>query len=329
MSCLHPFKAFRTGYKTENGKDDFLLVFNDDLVDRISLDKVKKPVRISEVPHVIVDGHVFLTEPMDVPCGSCLGCRKDKALEWKIRNCLELQDHKEVYFVTLTYDDCHLPTSCSGEPVLCKKDVQLFLKRLRKYTDLPYRYFYCGEYGSEDNTARPHYHMILYGHLEGFQFCGVGKFTCPVVDKCWKNGYAVIEPVTPGNISYVCGYVEKKYKEDLSKYPVRPFIGASTKPAIGYKYFEKRRSFFENDMHVYGVFQNGRKSSSAPLPKLFKRKLQDEPWYESWKEEAIKAGKAKEATQEVVYHVSTEDGLHDVREKAVYKAADKTRKEIL
>lgn len=324
MSCCHPFKAFKTGYLTENGKEDFIIVFTDDLVDRISLDKCKKPVKVSQVPHVIIAGHVFLTDPMDVPCGNCIGCRMDKAKEWKVRNCLELQEHKEAYFLTLTYDDEHLPSE-DGELVLNKRDIQLFLKRIRKYGD--YRYFYCGEYG--ENTFRPHYHMILYGHLEGFSLQGVGKFTCPVVDQCWKLGYVLIEPVTPGNIAYVCGYVEKKWKMDLSGFKVKPFIGMSTKPAIGYKYFEKRRSFFEKDMHVYGVFHNERKSSSAPLPKLFKRKLHDEPWYEVWKEKCILAGKAKESTLEVVYHTALEDGLHDRIEKATNESIKEFRKEIL
>ena len=327
MSCCHPFKAFRTGYKTDNGKDDFLLVFNDDLVDRISLDKVNKPVNLSKVPYEVIQGHVFLTEPMDVPCGCCIGCRRDKAREWKIRNCLELQDSPEAYYLTLTYDDWHLPKSVDGELVLNKKDVQLFLKRLRKYSGSQYRYFYCGEYG--EHTKRPHYHMILYGHLEGFKLIGVKKWQVPILDDAWKCGNVLVEPVEPGSIAYVCGYVEKKWKDDLSSYKVKPFIGASKRPAIGYKYFEKRRSFFEDDMHVYGVFHNGKKSAPAPLPKLFKRKLQDETWYESWKEQAIKAGKAKQETLEVVYHVSTVDGLHDQIEKAVNQAADKTRKEIL
>ena len=58
-------------------------------------------------------------------------------------------------FVTLTYDDEHLP----GDQCLDHRDFQLFMKRLRKR--FPSRFFMCGEYGGLN--GRPHYHSILFG----------------------------------------------------------------------------------------------------------------------------------------------------------------------
>ena len=46
---------------------------------------------------------------MYVPCGKCEACRNRKAFAWSKR--LELEEHcwKYTAFVTLTYDDDHLP----------------------------------------------------------------------------------------------------------------------------------------------------------------------------------------------------------------------------
>lgn len=107
----------------------------------------------------------------------------------------EAQLHKENSFITLTYSDEHLPPGQN----LRHRDVQLFIKRLRKHlarlqgakrqrhltkihlTPLQrdegnsqpkafqnsdskpaIRYYMCGEYG--EKTRRPHYHMCLFGY---------------------------------------------------------------------------------------------------------------------------------------------------------------------
>lgn len=51
----------------------------------------------------------FVKEFMYVPCGKCEACRNRKAFAWSKR--LELEEHcwKYTAFVTLTYDDDHLP----------------------------------------------------------------------------------------------------------------------------------------------------------------------------------------------------------------------------
>ena len=61
-----------------------------------------------------------------------------------------------MFFITLTYDDAHLPYNQS----LSVRDFQLFMKRLRKEFGSGVRFFHCGEYG--EKTGRPHYHAILF-----------------------------------------------------------------------------------------------------------------------------------------------------------------------
>lgn len=94
--------------------------------------------------------------------------------QWANRCMLELEYHQDAYFVTLTYDDYHVPRSYYPDPdtgeaqlslTLQPDDVTKFLKRLRFNTGQQFRYFYCGEYGPA--TWRPHYHLIIFGlHLD-------------------------------------------------------------------------------------------------------------------------------------------------------------------
>lgn len=103
-----------------------------------------------------------------IPCGKCIGCRLDYSRTWADRMMLELESSKKGIFVTLTYNNNHVPftedeyTGEFGVLSLDKRDVQLFFKRLRKrYPDKEIRYYLSGEYGT--NTKRPHYHAIIFG----------------------------------------------------------------------------------------------------------------------------------------------------------------------
>ncbi len=62
------------------------------------------------------------------PCGQCLPCRINKRRVGTYWLMLELFCHDLSCFVTLTYDDEHISENHS----LVKRDVQLFMKRLRK-----------------------------------------------------------------------------------------------------------------------------------------------------------------------------------------------------
>lgn len=99
-------------------------------------------------------------KPISLPCGKCIGCRLEHSRKWAVRCVLEASCHAQNCFVTLTYADEHLPPDGS----LCKRDLTLFLKRLRKSRPgQKIRYFACGEYG--ERLRRPHYHLILFNYL--------------------------------------------------------------------------------------------------------------------------------------------------------------------
>ncbi|UPW40858.1 replication initiator protein [Sigmofec virus UA08Rod_6476] len=76
--------------------------------------------------------------------------------DWVYRVGYELRAHTKYCALTLTYNEAHLP-----ERGVCRRDVQLFMKRLRKHIGVKVKAFGCGEYGSKGQ--RPHYHLIVFG----------------------------------------------------------------------------------------------------------------------------------------------------------------------
>lgn len=107
-----------------------------------------------------------------IPCGQCGECRLAYRRSWALRCMHEAQATTDNYFLTLTYDDLHVPISDtmdveSGEFELStrKSDFQSFMKNLRRHFDYHYslqdvRFYACAEYG--ELFDRPHYHAIIY-----------------------------------------------------------------------------------------------------------------------------------------------------------------------
>lgn len=151
-----------------------------------------------------------------------------------IRCRFELRDHVKACWSTLTYDEDHLP------PTLEKRHLQLFFKRLRKYSKV--RFLACGEYG--EMTYRPHYHAILFGIEHGD----------PIVQKVWPYGFAQTHQLSDAAVAYVAGYVSKKlgHAESAAErvdprtgevYSYQPpFMLMSRRPGIG----SNARRFFSS-----------------------------------------------------------------------------------
>lgn len=177
-----------------------------------------------------------------IPCGSCAGCRIDYSRNWAARCMLEGVYHTHKYFITLTYNDEHLPREDVVNPltgevlfvnVLRKRDFQLFMKRLRKkIAPARVRVFYSGEYG--DKTDRPHFHCILYGyefsdrhffysvkdghkrpyHVPG----GTDYFISNELTALWGNGHCLISNVDTRSCMYVASYCSKKVKKPKNEF---------------------------------------------------------------------------------------------------------------
>lgn len=92
------------------------------------------------------DGQVTFVERGDVrqiqlPCGQCFGCRLERSRQWAVRCTHEKQLWEHNCFITLTYNDEHLPLRhqtgwAHGLPTysgtLHYPDFQGFIRRLRK-----------------------------------------------------------------------------------------------------------------------------------------------------------------------------------------------------
>lgn len=155
-------------------------------------------------------------------CGQCLPCLINKRRTWTLRLLLEFFQHAKASFVTLTYSEQFVPLSLDCVPILCKRHVQLFLKRVRKrFPDRLIR-FYCGaEYTPKNHL--PHYHLILFGvapdELDNDWFNWLGRsgplrpnfFRSTTLTDLWQNkGIVHVGEVTAESISYCAGYVTKK-----------------------------------------------------------------------------------------------------------------------
>jgi len=188
------------------------------------------------------------------PCGQCLPCRINRRRIWTHRLILERLCHPFASFVTLTYDDAHLPPG--GQ--LCKKDAQLFLKRLRYYlAPRKIRYYLCGEYG--ERFGRPHYHAILFNvHPEldaqavcrawsGYVRNEVGLLEImDIAEKKKKQiGNVVLGfDCSDDAIQYVAGYVTKKItKKNDGQVP--EFSLMSKCPAIGVPFLDNVKRMLE------------------------------------------------------------------------------------
>ena len=157
----------------------------------------------------------YVDMPVTVPCGRCIGCRLDYSRMWAIRCVHEASEHAENAFVTLTYNNDHLPDNLSVD----KTALQLFFKRLRKRLGGKLiRYFACGEYG--DKLQRPHYHAIIFGHsfmddrILHAKRNGHLLYRSPTLESTWEFGFSLIGDVTFQSAAYVARYVVKKRKGD-------------------------------------------------------------------------------------------------------------------
>nr|CDL65959.1 unnamed protein product [uncultured bacterium] len=189
--------------------------------------------------------------------------------------------HIESCFITLTYNDDNLPYDVfSPLPSLCKRDVQLFMKRLRKmFSYKQIRFYLCGEYGEQ--THRPHYHAIIFGHdfNADTDFHGSSK----TLEHLWQFGNNYVGQCNPKTIQYVAGYVTKKYVNKKRDTITPEFTLMSRRPGIGfYALNSYEQLFISSSSLVDYVNKNGILPSviqfngrTYPLDRYFKWKLYD------------------------------------------------------
>lgn len=203
-------------------------------------------------------------------CGQCLPCRINRRRLWTARLMLEAHvTDGASFFVTLTYDQEHLPKDGSLEP----RDLQLFLKRIReRVAPRRIRFYAVGEYG--DRSFRPHYHLVLFG---------LGDAS--VVEHCWTLGRVHCGEVTEESCAYVVSYTLKRMtgKDDprlggrvpeFARMSLRPGVGAAAMEVVGDALMTKAGSMYvARSGDVSSVLRSSMRM--WPLGRYLRRKLRE------------------------------------------------------
>lgn len=148
-----------------------------------------------------------------------MSCRFNRRRVLTARLLMEQKTHEHSTFVTLTYDDKHLPRDGS----LDKTAARYFLDRLRKQVGYrAFRFYLVGEYG--EISGRPHYHIAFFG----LPSCAYGEtrrvdindprsapradccVTCALLFATWGKGGVFVGGLSEDSAQYICGYVTKK-----------------------------------------------------------------------------------------------------------------------
>lgn len=185
------------------------------------------------------------TEEQKIPCGKCISCQLDRSKEWATRAVHEAQMHPLNSFITLTYDDEHLPENSTLVP----DDLRIFIKKLRKklswrvrcygnekrkrpilpkgekrekwyaHNSAGLKYLAAGEYGDIKNTHRPHYHICLFGWdpLDKEYFFtnnhGDPVYKSKWLSDIWQKGYVTVGELNYRTAAYTARYTLKKIKD--------------------------------------------------------------------------------------------------------------------
>ena len=187
-------------------------------------------------------------------------------------------------FITLTYDDEHLPEHST----LVKKHFQDFLKRLRKrFSSHRISFYHCGEYG--DQKGRPHYHAILFGldFLDKELYSskkGYSLYTSKTLSKVWGKGHCLIGDATYATMAYTSRYITKRITGKAATahyangfdpatgeifFKLPEYATMSTKPAIGLTWLHR----YHTDLYPSDYLTiNGRKRRP---PKYFDDQMQN------------------------------------------------------
>ena len=238
MPCYSPLEAWRSRTKGRNGK--YGVTF-----DRRDANRIK-------------------AEELRLPCGQCVGCRLDRSKMWAVRIMHEASLHEKNCFITLTYDEDHLP----DDHGLCKKHFQAFMKRLRKkLSPKKVRFYMCGEYG--EKLGRPHYHAIIFGYDFPDRYLwkerdGNRYYVSEALSRLWPFGYHDISEVNIKSAAYVARYVMKKQTGEKAEkhyekvdaetgeiYRIEPeYNSMSRYPAIAEGWYEKYKKDCDKDFIV-------------------------------------------------------------------------------
>jgi len=307
MACYHPIPAWRTEYG------------------RIQLNTPPPGPDNEGLP--IAKWRLRGLSYLQLPCGTCIGCREQRAQHWALRCKLESLEHKHTCVTTLTYDDAHLP------PTLQRRDLQLWLKRLRKLSKNQVKFYACGEYGEQ--YGRPHYHVILFGlkydtsyindsWVQHAKWCLCNPRQRQFCTNTEAIGLTYTDNVSTEAINYVVNYTNKKKEWRFAERHERldtttgelyywepPFQIMSRGGRLGHGIGNAARKY-SNSWADFAV-NNGVKMS---VPRYYRRSYEESVTREEYEEKQWKKYNRAAKRQLTQKQLNTKEIIHYARSKA-------------
>ena len=243
----------------------------------------------------------------------------------------EASTHEKNCFLTLTYNDEHLPENNSLDVTHWQK----FAKRMRKKMG-PFRFLHCGEYGDENN--RPHYHALIFGKDFTHDQAVIQQrdehqlFRSPMLDKLWSDedgpiGHASVGSLTWQSCAYVARYSLKKItgQDADAHYQGRKpeYITMSRRPGIGSAWINK----YKTDVYPWDeVITNG---NPCRPPSYYDDQLEkiDPAMHKKVKVRRNVKAKKKDEEENEGYGIASYD-RREAREKIVEKRARKLKRDV-
>lgn len=270
-----------------------------------------------------------------VPCNKCGPCLANKRSDWAFRLSEEFKHAISAYFITLTYNEEHLPSNGS----LSKRDIQLFLKRLRakqervrenlnssekipqSFLKWQIRYYIVGEYGPK--TLRPHYHGLFFN---------VYPEIADRLQTIWSVngvdiGFTHVGQVNPATIYYVTKYFT--IKSNYPKNAEKPFTLMSCrdengKPAgIGYQYLNRAKNHHINNKNFTVRDGNG---YTRKIPRYYRDKIFTESEIQKNSANVI-SDLDKKFWEKMAKYAESGDAYYNVHQMGLENLDKKIRKE--
>lgn len=217
---------------------------------------------------------------IDVPCGKCVECLERRRNEWSLRLQQELKASTMFsYFVTLTYDDMHLPlifVDGIDEPISFTLDRDHLKSFVRSFRDAlrykvkklssfssynsSFKYFCVGEYG--EKSIRPHYHGMFFNvPLDIDEFSSI-------VEKIWNKGFVQVGYLQDGGCHYQAKYMVKP--SGLPDNAIKPFLLCSKH--LGISYLSQEMVQYHSNNDVVQIVQSSKKFQPA-LPRYYRDRI--------------------------------------------------------
>lgn len=257
-------------------------------------------------------------EWIEVRCRHCLPCLGHRQAEWITRLSQEFKASPDgVYFVTLTYDDEHLPKKHVGPdrdlPSIRSADIIKFNRDLRKrfqqgfYNDrvlldsgwsfsptrieLPkcqYKYYITSEYGPL--THRPHYHGFFSRLPED------EDLVFDLFNAMWGKGFITCEK----GKSEACANYVSKYLINDSLVPVdlrvdRPRAWMSK--GLGEMYLDNEKMLdWHRSAPLDRLFVPSRNGDKGVMPRYYRDKILDDDMKAGLQDFAVRRAEVRQAS---------------------------------